>query len=143
MDHHANLRPKLNLRSNRSRGRNFRINFNMLQIFPALTTLFFAICKKLGRRVPGTRSVLFPFYSEFIFLYFYSFDLQKASLQNVVSTQPSSTPHMVNFLSALQETRPMHSSRRLLYFITAWILLIRFAARLVPSGNLIVFLLKN
>jgi len=83
----------------------------------------------------------FPFLVGHTFLYFYSFEHKKASPQNIVSTQPSSTPHMVNFSVNLKEIRPMHSFRRLLYFITAWILLIRLAALLVPSENLIVFLL--
>jgi len=115
----------------------------MLQILPVITTSVFAICKKLRRRLPGTPADFFSIFAEYSFLNFYSFEHKQPFPQNVVSTPNSSTPHMVNFWVVLKETRPLYFSRRLFYFITAWILLIRFAARLVSSENLIVFLLEN
>ena len=68
---------------------------------------------------------------------------KKASPQNVVLTLTSITPHIVNFLSALKGERSRHPSHRLVYFITAWILLFWIATLLVPSENLNVFLFKN
>ena len=137
------LRPRLKLWSIRNKGRNFQIDFNMLQILPEIPASFFANCKKMKRRFLSTRAALFSIFGRTQFFIFLFFEHKKASPQNIVSTHTSSTPHMVNFQIVLKETRPMHSSCGLLYFITAWILLIRFAARLVPSENLIVFLLKN
>ena len=139
----STLRPKPNLRPIRDRGRNFRIDFNMLQILAAIAVSFFAICKKWSGDYRAHMQPYFPFLGEHSFLYFYSFEHKKASPQNIVSTQPSSTPHMVNFWGVLKETRPMHSFSVQSYLSTAWILLIRFSTRLVPSEILIVFLLKK
>jgi len=57
--------------------------------------------------VGHTCSLIFRFWSDTIFLYFYSFEHKKASPQNIVSSHTSSTPHMVNFLESLKEIQPM------------------------------------
>jgi hypothetical protein len=65
------LRPKLNLRPIRDRGRNFRIDFNMLQILPAIAALYFAICKKTKQRLLGTHAALFSIFGRTQFFYIF------------------------------------------------------------------------
>jgi hypothetical protein len=84
----------------------------------------------------------FPFFAKHNFLWFYSFEHKKASPQNVVSTHTSNIPHMVNFFSLLIETSQIQFFGRLFDFITAWILLFRFTARLVPPKIRLNFNLK-
>jgi len=127
------LKRQLDLRPISSDSRNLQIDFKILKILPVMAALFYAICKKSSGHCRAHMRSYLPFLGEHNFLWFYSFRPQKTSPQNIVSTHTSNTLHMVNFLALLKETCQIQFSGRLFDYITAWILLFRFAAPLVPS----------